>query len=218
MLWMRSDGANRAQVVFQNDRNRQFPFSFTSDQKRLAFMEAENDNSSKYHVWTVPVQTDANGLHFGKPEPFFHTTAADERHPAFSPDGRWLAYTSNETGMRQIWVRAFPGSPSSGRWQISKSGGSYPLWSRQGRRLFFRTEEEQVMVADWTTAGDSFGVDSLRAWSETLLGDIGPQSNFDIAPDGKRIIGILPAGRPRHHVVFLLNFFDDLRRRVPVVR
>src|SRR5262249_5823678 len=63
---------------------------------------------------------------------------ADERHPMFSPDGRWIAYASNEYGDSQIYVRAFPGTAS--RWQISMEGGLYPIWSRDGRQLFFRTQ------------------------------------------------------------------------------
>jgi hypothetical protein len=220
MVWMRSDGASTPQPIFADNHHRQGPFSFTRDQKRLAFMETEDDTARKYHLWTAPVETDATGLHFGKAEPFSHTPGADERHPAFSPDGHWLAYTSTETGVTQIWVRPFPGSASSGRWQVSKNGGTYPQWTQDGRHLFFRTDENKVMVADCTMNKDTFASANVHAWSATPLADIGPQANFDVAPDGKRVIGILPGRQdgqtPKHQVVFLLNFFDELRRRVPV--
>jgi serine/threonine-protein kinase len=218
MFWMRSDGGGTPQPVFGNSDHVQFPFSFTSD--RMAYFE-EYD-ARKYHLWTVAVKSDAEGLHFSSPEPFYHTPGADERHPAFSPDGRWLAYAAGtgDTQTREIYVRAFPGTPLSGRWQVSKNGGLYPMWSRNGRQLFFRTDDNQVMVADCEVKGDTFASFNLRAWSDTRLADIGPQANYDVAPDGNRILGVLPvvpSGQSAsHHVIFLLNFFDELRRRVPV--
>jgi Tol biopolymer transport system component len=146
LYWMRSDGASTAQPLLAGPQKRQFPLSINGKQKRLAFMEEYRANT--YHLWTAPFEFDGSGVRAGKPEPFFHTPDKDERHPMFSPDGRWLAYTSNEFGKNQIYVRAFPGSPSSGRWLISKEGGVYPAWSRDGSQLFFRTEDNQIMVAE----------------------------------------------------------------------
>jgi len=154
-----------------------------------------------------------------KPEPFFHTPNVDERHPSFSPDGHWIAYSSNESGIFQIYVRPFPGTPSGGKWQISNSGGMYPVWSHNSRELFYRTADNQMMVAHYSVNGDSFVRENPREWSETRLANIGPVANYDIAPDGKRIIAILPGGpaeQKAEHLVILLNFFDELRRRVPV--
>jgi serine/threonine-protein kinase len=217
MFWMRSDGGGTPQPVFGNSDHVQFPFSFTSD--RLAYFE--ESEGRRYHLWTVAVKTDAEGLHFGSPEPFHHTPGADERHPAFSPDGRWLAYAAGDTqNPHEIYVRAFPGTASSGKRQVSKNGGLYPMWSRNGRQLFFRTEDNQVMVADCDVSGDTFVSYNPRIWSDTRLADIGPQANYDVAPDGNRILAVLPVvpsgQNAEHHVVFLLNFFDELRRRVPV--
>src|SRR5579864_5894598 len=65
----------------------------------------------------------------------FLQTPADERTPAFSPDGRWMAYVSDESGTYQVYVRAF--RDKGGKWQISDSGGMYPMWSRTGHELFF---------------------------------------------------------------------------------
>jgi len=90
----RSDGAGQPQSLTQS-KSAQDPFSFTPDGKRLAFMEQKT--GIKYSVWTVPLDGDGAGLRAGKPEAFLQTPA-DERHPAFSPDGRWLAYASDESG------------------------------------------------------------------------------------------------------------------------
>jgi WD40-like Beta Propeller Repeat len=128
--------------------------------------------------------TTSAGLRAGKPEPFFHTPGKDERHPMFSPDGRWLTYVSDEYGDSQIYVRAFPGGATSGRWQISKDGGLYPMWSQDGRHLLFRTEDNRVMVADCRANGKSFVSENLRVWAAMRLADIGIASNYDVAPDG----------------------------------
>jgi Tol biopolymer transport system component len=219
MFWTRSDGANKPQPLIQN-KNHQVPWSFTADGKWLAFYEALP--GSGYDIWTVPVESDGTGLRAGKPEVFLQTSS-DERHSFFSPDGRWLAYTSDESGSFQVYVRAFP--DKGGKWQISNNGGAYPTWSRNGRELFFRTDDNRIMVADYTVKGDSFTAGKLRAWSERKLANFGlvGVQNYDLAPDGKRIAAIMPAEAVEaqaapNHVVFLMNFTDELRRRVPAAK
>ena len=122
-------------------------------------------------------------------------------------------------------MQNFP--PAGGKWQISNSGGIYPMWSRgtlgAGHDLFFETLDNHIMAAAYTVKGDSFVTDKPRVWSEKKLGGIGGQRNVSIAPDGKRIAALLPikaqeAQRSQSQVVFLLNFFDELRRRLPTVK
>jgi Tol biopolymer transport system component len=86
---------------------------------RLAFYEL--NAATGFDLWTVPLGTESAGLRAGKPEAFLQTPA-DERHPSFSPDGRWTAYSSNESGPVEIYVRAFP--DKGGKWQISNGGGA----------------------------------------------------------------------------------------------
>jgi serine/threonine-protein kinase len=170
-------------------------------------------------VWTVLLDGNGTGLRAGKPEAFLHTPA-DERHPAFSPDGRWLAYVSDESGTFQTYVRAFPDSGS--KWQISNSGGTYPMWSRSGRELFFETLDNHIFAAAYTVKGDAFVADKPRMWSETpIAGVVNTAKRVDLAPDGKRIVALMRAAtgdaqQVKNHAVFLLNFFDELRRRAPV--
>ena len=137
----------------------------------------------------------------------------------FSPDGRWMMYSSNESGTFQVYVRAFP--DNGGKWQISNGFGSFAVWSRgalgAGRELFFRSNDNQIMVAAYTVKGDSFVADKPRVWSEKRIagGVQGPA--YDPAPDGKRIAALIPAETPEaQHVVLLENFFDELRRKVPL--
>ena len=99
----RSDGAGKPQPLTQS-KNIQYPWSFTADGKRMAFMD---QSTGSFDLWTVPLESDSAGLRAGKPEVFLQTPA-DERYPSFSPDGRWLAYSSDESGTFQVYVRAVP--------------------------------------------------------------------------------------------------------------
>jgi serine/threonine protein kinase/Tol biopolymer transport system component len=218
MFVTRSDGAGKAQPLTQS-KNNQSPWSFTADGKRIAFMEQDSPKTA-YHVWTVPIESDGAGLRAGKPEVFLQTPA-DERYPAFSPDGRWLAYVSNESGTFQVYVRAFP--DKGGKWQISNNGGTYPMWSRGD--LFFETGDQHIMAAAYTVKGESFVAGKPRIWSEKQIGSSASNNkNLDLAPDGKRIVALMPATEAKesqeaqNHVVFLLNFFDYLRQRVPLAK
>ena len=94
------------------------------------------------------------------------------------------------------FVRAFP--DKGGRWQVSSAGGSYPLWSSNGHELFFRTGDNQIMVAGYTTNGDSFVPDKPRLWSEKRLLNFGliGTASYDIAPDGNRSAAWPPAPVP----------------------
>jgi serine/threonine-protein kinase len=217
MFVTRSDGAGKAQLLVQS-KNNQGPWSFAADGKRMAFHE--QDSKTAYDLWTVPIESDGAGLRAGKPEAFLQTPA-DERYPSFSPDGRWLAYMSNESGTRQIYVRAFP--DKGGKWQISNNGGEYPMWSRSD--LFFETADQHIMAAAYTVKGDSFVAGKPRLWSEKPMGGTaGTNKNVDLASDGKRIVALMPATEAKesqesqNHVVFLLNFFDELRRRAPATK
>ena len=214
IYWTRSDGSSKPQQL-TSSKLEQYPWSFSADGKRLAFQEI--NPGIGYDIWTVPLENDASGPRAGKPEVFLQGPFVG-RHPSFSPDGRWLAYSSNESGGYQVYVRAFP--DKGGKWQISNSGGLYPEWSRGGHELFFRTEGNQIMVVTYTVKGDSFVAEKPRVWSEKRIADIGLLANYDLAPDGKRIVALMPAETPQgqsaqSHLIFLENFFDELRRRVP---
>jgi len=214
IFWTRSDGGGKPQPLTES-KNLQVPFSFTADGKRVAFNEFTA--ASAYDILTVPVESGNSGLRAGKPEAFLQTPF-DERQPAWSPDGRWMAYTANDSGSYQVYVRAFP--DKGGKWQISNSGGAYPEWSRNGHELFFRSPDNKIMVAAYTVKGDSFVADKPLLWSEKRLANFGlvGAKTYDLAPDGKRIVGLVPAGtgedqKAQNHVIFLENFFDEVRRR-----
>jgi serine/threonine-protein kinase len=184
------------------------------DGKQLAYME--DAGSGKIQIWTVPLEDQGGQLKAGKPEQFFKSSFRDG-FPRFSPDGRWLAYVSNESGKAEVYVRAFP-PPSSGqggKWQVSNNGGTSARWSRNGRDLLYQSGD-QIMAVTYVVKGDSFEADKPRVWIAKLGG-----TDWDLSPDGKRVAVLTPvesaeAPKQEHEVVFLENFFDELRRRVPI--
>jgi Tol biopolymer transport system component len=211
LFWTRSDGASQPQSLTQS-KNGQFPWSFTSDGRRLAYAEFPKGAGD---IWTVPVDYGDGGLTAGKPEAFLQTQA-NELYPAFSPDDRWIAYRSFESGSSEIYVRAFP--DNGGKWLISTGGGAVPIWSNNGRELFYRTADQRIMIVTYTQKDGAFFPDKPRVWSNVRLSESG-QRNLDIAPDGKRFIALLPAASlqaqtQRNHVIFLQNFGDELERRL----
>ena len=209
LYWIRADGSGEPQRL-TNDGIRRIPSSFSPDGKRLAYYQ---QSVGHYEIWTAPLEGDHDHPRLGKAELFLQTTFAIFS-AKFSPDGRWLAYFSEETGTREVYVRPFPGP--GGKTQISTGGGQHPIWSRNGRELFFLAPDRRVMVADCTAKGDSFVAGKPRVWSETRLLDR-PYEIFDVAPDGKRFAVVLYAdgtSEPMTQLTVLLNFFDDLRRRV----
>ena len=211
MWWTRADGAGQPQPLTQSDR-RQIPMSFTPDGKRLAFNELSPATGDD--IWTVPVETSSSGLQAGKPEVFLQTPF-HERGPVFSPDGRWIAYQSNESGKYEVYVRAFP--DGYGKRRVSDPLGTVPAWSRNGRDLFFHTNLV-LMAVSYQVRGDSFVAERPRVWFKKRIANFPSTMSYNPAPDGKRIVALMPADRPeepRDRVIFLLNFFDELQRRVP---
>ncbi len=213
-FWTRSNGGGPQQLL--KGKGLQFPWSFSPDGKRLGYMEI---GTNGYDIWTVTINGNAvTGIQAGTPEPFL-VTNSDERAPAFSPDGKWLAYTSSESGTTEVYVRAFPDNGS--KWQISTGGGNYPRWTRTGQVLIFENLEAQIMAASYSIKGDSFVSEKQRQWSpKPLVNIVGSVRNYDLAPDGKRIAALMPADTTddpsvRSHVNFVLHFFDELERLVP---
>ena len=146
---------------------------------------------------------------------------------AISPDGRWVAYTSDESGTMEVYVRPFNPTPgrigdSFSKVVVSAGGGLNPVWSRTTHELFYTGSSERLMMAaSFTAAGDAFSAGKPRRWMEQSISPAASRAaNFDVAPDGKRILAF-PAperaeeSRENLHLTFLLNFFDELKRRMP---
>jgi serine/threonine-protein kinase len=196
-----------------NVRAVQVPWSVAPDGRRLAYYERNPD--SGFDLWTVALAAPDESLAIGTPEPLLRTPLF-EVYPSFSADGRWITYSSNESGAWEVYVRRFPDDGTKAR--VSTSGGVVPRWSPNGRELLYRTDQQQIMVVGYTVQGGSFLPDTPRQWSSHSVADTGVLPNFDVAPDGERILALMPATRPEarqtaNHVTLMLNFADELHRR-----
>jgi serine/threonine-protein kinase len=168
-------------------------------------------------IRTLRVENTAGQLRSATNELFLKTLTANA-YAAFSPDGRWVAYADSPGGNYEVYVRAFPDDGS--QVQISNAGGTMPVWSRNGHQLFYRTGDQRIMVSNYSGKGRAFLADKPRIWLRKQLVDIGLTPTFDVAPDGKRVVALMPAdsGAPRenqNHITVVVNFFDEVRRRVP---
>ncbi|MBI2402194.1 MAG: protein kinase [Gemmatimonadetes bacterium] len=156
-------------------------------------------------IWYRRAQGDAS------PRPIARTQF-NERAPALSPDGRWLAYQSDESGRDEVYVRPFP-PEAGGQWQVSADGGTQPFWGRNGRELFYR-HGDQLMVARVETTA-RFNVRSREVlFSGAFLWGVDDHTNYDVSPDGSHFLMIAPEpGEQTPQVTVVLNWLDELRQR-----
>jgi serine/threonine-protein kinase len=138
------------------------------------------------------------------------TSPAREASPDLSPDGRWLAYASNESGAFEVYVRPFP-DVASARWQVSTTGGSEPVWAHSGRELFYRNGRNELVAAE-VRAGSSFSVGEQRvlfpAASYPILGLF---QSYNVGPDDRRFLMIREGGPSQESELILTeNWFEEL--------
>ncbi len=175
IYWKPADGSVEAEPLWVGEATTS-PMSFTPDGKNLAVdYWTMNDGSD---IWILPLEGDR------KPWPFLQTHF-DEFMASISPDGRWLAYAANESGIYEVYVRPFPGP--GGRWQISSGGGREPRWSHDGREIYFRKENDLLAVPVDTRSGFVAGRAERLFGGVTLGGTSNPRV-YDVAPDGRFLV------------------------------
>jgi len=219
LAWLRSDGGGTVEHVAGTDRDA-VPWSFSPDGKWLAFHQSDAHTGSD--LWVVPVERAGGAMQLGQPQPLLQQEG-QQYAPAVSPDGRWLAYQSDESGRAEVYVMPFTPTAASrnGKWQVSVAGGFWPEWSRSSGELFFRSPDRRVMCVNYSAKDGSFAAGKPRVWADKQLArDVGEFSSFDVAPDGKRVAGLFDAedAGPERHLRVLLNVGDELRRRAATGR
>ena len=176
------------------------PTSWSPDGKTLVF----NQN---FTIWTFELSGD------GKPKLYLENPFL-EAGARLSPDGRWLAYHSDESGRDEVYVRSFPVADQ--KFQISTEGGVWPVWNRNGREMFYRIGNEMMVVN--ITYQPAFTASAPRVlFKGSYEFSWGKVPNYDISPDGRLFLMIEtvePATSPGP-IGVITNFFDELRRLVP---
>ena len=215
--WRRVDGTGDTQRVARSPYLQVQPAWHPSG-RWLAFQQATPPAND---IVIIPVAgSEPEGWRPGEPSvlidgPFI---LAD---PAFSPDGRWLAYMSLESGREEVHVRPFSGP--GGRIVTSTDGGRYPQWSRTANQLFFVTRNNapaQIMVVDYTVQDGAFVPTTPRAWTTRLIMPRRLGLNYALHPDGTRVVAhVAPensgVATTSDRLVFVTNFSDELRRLAP---
>jgi serine/threonine-protein kinase len=141
-----------------------------------------------------------------------------ELQPAISPDERWLAYTSNESGTNEVYVRPFPNT-TDGHWQVSNGGGTAPLWAPSGRELFYLNRDGRLIAAEVQPTSTTFAVERVVPLFDAsgFLGD-GFHRGYDVAPDGRSFIFVSPRGgiatSMAPQIVWVDHWFTDLAARL----
>ena len=137
------------------------------------------------------------------------------QYPVFSPNGRWLAYSSDVSGSLEVYVQAYP--ELGERYQISVGGGVEPSWAHSGREIFYR-QGDKMMVADIGTS-PHFGAGKPRLLFSGPYGSDTPVRGYDVAPDDKRFLMFLPLAEkqqtPATQMTVVLNWTEELKRLVP---
>ena len=208
LYWQRADGTGDAERLTES-KNPQQPSSWHPSGKFLAF--EETTAHTKVDVMILPLEgDDVSGWKPGKPFVFLNGPHV-EFDPMFSPDGRWLAYSSVESGQPEVYVRPFPGP--GGRWLIG--AGANPTWSRSKDELFYGVNG-RIMVTAFAINGDSFSAGKPHEWSQGRYQTRGSSRMFDLHPDGERF-AMAPAAQPSREarqgsLVLIFDFFEELRR------
>jgi serine/threonine-protein kinase len=214
LYWTQADGTGSPFRLTETS-SRIIPSSWHPSGKLLVFDQLTS--ADNWRTSTIAMEGNhKQGWHPGEIKPFL-TSSFTEWESSFSPDGRWLAYDSNETGDYEIYVRPFPGP--GGKWQISTGGGRYPKWSRTSKELFYRTRDSKIMVTPYLVSGESFNSGKPQLWSQGQFTERLGSVNFDLHPDGKRFAVLKAPATTEdssgNKFSFIFNFFDELRHKVP---
>ncbi|HLH32553.1 MAG TPA: protein kinase, partial [Terriglobia bacterium] len=174
-----SSGAGAAQLVLKSPEAKT-PADWSPDGKFLLYQQG-----TPRDLFLLPMTGEDR-----KPVPFLQTKF-DEGQGAFSPDGRWIAYTSNESGPYQVFVQPFPASGA--KWQISPAGGAFPRWNRNGRELFYIAADGKLMSVPAPTDGANFEPGVPKALFDvglppSLTGGNNSFKAYDVSPDGQRFL------------------------------
>jgi Tol biopolymer transport system component len=202
-----ADGSKEEELLLKSDVTDKMPTSWSRDGRFLLY--SAFDARTKLDIWVLPLDGSR------KPFPFLRTPFI-EGDAMFSPDGRWIAYASDETGRREIFVRAFsPDAPegltaSGGKWMVSRDGGRYPWWRPDGKELLYSHGDRTVMSVD-VTLNPVFQAGQPKLAFNNLPGTVIP----DFSPDGRRALVAVPvqSETKTQQLNVLLNWASLLKKR-----
>ncbi len=211
LFWRPADGTGAEERLTTNANGQvqvPTPTAFSPDSTRLVLHGGSGAGTGS-DIMTVDLQGSRNATPLVQ-------TQFPEYYADVSPDGRWIAYQYLESNPSHIVVRPFP-NVQTGRWQVSTAGGRHPVWSRNGRELFYLDLEGRLTSVDVDTTTGFRTTAPRTVLEQSYFEPIGMRS-YDVSPDGRRFLMIKAASGPegaRAQVVVVLNWTEELKRRVP---
>jgi Tol biopolymer transport system component len=198
---MSADGSGEAEQVTFSEINRHRPTSWSRN-GILAFSQGQVGVSD---IWVLPMEDNK------KPEPFL-ATRFTESGAQFSPDGTWIAFTSDRSGQDEVYVKPFTGPENM--IQISTDGGKHPVWARNSKELFYRNGNQMMAVPIQIYPIFEAGTPTLLFEGSFSYGYLDWSFSYDISPDGKRFVMAKKGDTPIELNV-VLNWFEEIKRKVP---
>ena len=151
-------------------------------------------------IWIMPLD--------GAQAEVFRATNANERDPAFAPDGRWIAYASDESGQFEIWLQSYPDTARA-RLLITTGGGQGPLWGPDGELFYHNGDQMMSVLVDLATGSPNIPEEIFEGTYRYL------NRNYDVTPDGETLLMVKPrTEEERREVVVVLNWFEELKERM----
>ena len=203
-----ADGSGQEESLVKPGPDQLYPVDWSPDGKFVAYLDWQLDHTV---LWMLPVQGDRKPYRFDvlnqSPAQFlsFQTIAR------FSPDGKWLAYSSAESGKWQVYVSPFPGP--GGKWQVSGDGGWFPQWRRDSKELFYVSPDNKIMSAMVSTNGSSFIVGTVKTLFQTRpYFGLFTANLFDVTADGQRFIVPYEQGQTDRALTLIANWPAALKK------
>jgi serine/threonine protein kinase/Tol biopolymer transport system component len=212
IFWQLADGSGGVERLTTSD-DTQTPNSWSPDGQLLAFNDI--NPTTGLDIWVLRIGDPSPGSgQVRKAQPFLRAPFLHSA-PRFSPDGRWLAYVSDESGRFEVYVQPYPGP--GGKWQISTEGGTEPAWNPNGRELFYRSGDKMMGVDIATQSSFAAGKPRMLFEGPYLPTPV-TFPNYDVAPDGQRFL-MLKASESAEaaptQINVVLNWFEELKQKVP---
>jgi serine/threonine-protein kinase len=200
LFWKPADGSGAAEIIIEGSTS--ISWAISPDGKTLAFSQ-RTESTQTSGLWSISLDGDR------KPMELFKTSGED-RAPAFSPDDRYITYTTIDGSIEAVYVQSYP--PAGGRWQVSSGHGLEPQWSRDGKKLFYRDGANLMVVPVETKP--TFKAGTPRAFLTNLFHAPGGFQDYVVSPDGRRVLVVRPSEKTTSsdRMVVIVNWFDELRR------
>jgi serine/threonine protein kinase len=203
-----ADGSGGETLLLEGTDHFRVPTSWSTDGKYLLYHEGisggtyANGVPGGWSIWLLPLFGDH------KAYPFIQSSFS-AREASFSPDGKWLAYCSNESGEYRVYVVPFPGP--GGKWQVSLGDGRGPLWRRDGKEIFYLSADNKLMAVNVETSGGSFAAGGAHVLFDSH--SYGVFGRYDASADGQRFVVVYEGNRPSTTLTTVVNWTAELKQK-----